>query len=74
MEDSFYDSKQITLQRTNQKLEQLKQKLHEELQKENMPYTQKILMEMIHNLTTIIDTKDHQLVKTVIYKIESGIQ
>ncbi|CAD8108996.1 unnamed protein product [Paramecium sonneborni] len=74
MDDSFYDQKQISIQRINQKLHSLKQKLQQELQKENMPYTQKILNEMISDLQEIINTQDYQLVKTIIFRIEQGIQ
>ncbi|CAK84418.1 unnamed protein product (macronuclear) [Paramecium tetraurelia] len=74
MDDSFYDQKQISMQRINSKLQTLKQKLLQELQKENMPYTQKILGEMISSLQEIINTQDYQLVKTIIFRIEQGIQ
>ncbi|CAD8088185.1 unnamed protein product [Paramecium primaurelia] len=74
MEDSFYDQKQMSIQRINIKLQTLKQKLQQELQKENMPYTQKILNEMISSLQEIINTQDYQLVKTIIFRIEQGIQ
>ncbi|CAK95095.1 unnamed protein product (macronuclear) [Paramecium tetraurelia] len=74
MEDSFYDQKQVSMQRINSKIAALKQKLQQELQKENMPYTQKILGEMISSLQEIINTQDYQLVKTIIFRIEQGIQ
>ncbi|CAD8100114.1 unnamed protein product [Paramecium primaurelia] len=74
MDDSFYDQKQISMQRINSKLSTLKDKLQKELQKDNMPYTQKILGEMISNLQEIINTQDYQLVKTIIFRIEQGIQ
>ncbi|CAD8101615.1 unnamed protein product [Paramecium sonneborni] len=74
MDDSFYDQKQISIQRINAKLATLKQKLQQELQKENMPYTQRILNEMISSLQEIINTQDYQLVKTIIFRIEQGIQ
>ncbi|KAM3143322.1 hypothetical protein pb186bvf_004654 [Paramecium bursaria] len=74
MDDSFYDQKSISLQRINAKLNQLKYKLQSELEKDNMPYTQKILLDMIQNLNQIIDSQDVQLAKTIVYKIENSIK
>jgi hypothetical protein len=58
MEDSFYSGKKISPDHLSRKLRSLQQKLAQELEKENLPYTKIILGEMVENLNTLVAIED----------------
>ncbi|CAD8050961.1 unnamed protein product [Paramecium primaurelia] len=73
-DETFYQHDQYNDDKLEMKIQKLKQMLQEELDKQQLIYSKKILSDMISNLNQILIANDAQTVKTIIYKIENMIK
>ncbi|CAD8057748.1 unnamed protein product [Paramecium primaurelia] len=73
-DETFYQHDQYNDDKLEGKIQKLKQMLQDELDKQQLVFSKKILSDMISNLNQILIANDAQTVKTIIYKIENMIK